>query len=396
MGDDVIHPEDKAKAADNKSPLPLRVLLPRAIIAALIGGLAGKILATLWCYYLGRLLFPSVFPNGRGMISANMSVGLTMIGGALLGLVIVLARGDKWLRAFATVIGVWLGAIVCFMGVIPLIGFSYFLLTALPPDKEQPPLTVNDLKFGIWTFVPMIPSGGAVLIAVFKMHVSDSAAWFQEMRANFLETCAAIFKPQERHKLERFVLQSPLSPDECRARLPQIATVETSKFAFWEKLPLPGFKPLNVRVEGNRWTFASRYKRSVLFFQSDLRPNENGIQINCASTWSAIAKINFMWNIGASTLILAIFALAAICQVLAVIFGHRPTNFLPIWGFLGISFIWSSFIAMLRTALFLGRKQQLMIIEAMERILEAQIIERETVRYKWGLFEEKPNAPTAS
>ncbi len=95
MTEGEIHPENKARAADKTSPLPLRVLLPRALAAMVIGGVSFHLLARFWCLILGNMLFPSVFPNGRGLMSANMSVGLTMFGGALFGLVFVCARGNK-------------------------------------------------------------------------------------------------------------------------------------------------------------------------------------------------------------------------------------------------------------------------------------------------------------
>jgi hypothetical protein len=135
--------------------------------------------ATVWCQVLGQWLFPVAFPNGRGMVSVNMSVGLSMIGGALTGLVLVLARGNVWLRASATVVGVWLGSIVFFMGVLTSIVSLYLLLTKIPPDPYTPKLTTTDLKLSLWAMLPMLLSGSSVLFSVFKMHVRNNANWFQ-------------------------------------------------------------------------------------------------------------------------------------------------------------------------------------------------------------------------
>lgn len=390
---DEIKPSETA--AENP-PLPLRVLLPRALVAIVIGGLAGKLIASVWVLWLGKWLFPTVFPSGRGMVAGDMSVGLTMIGGALLGLVLVCTRGNKWLRAIATVAGVWLGAIVCFMGVMSSAIFTFFLLTSLPPDNRTPPMTVADYKFSIWSAVPMILSGGAVLWAVFKMHVSDTAVWGKQWRADFAETWTAIFKPQARHQLERFVLQSPLSPEECRARLPQIADLISSPFAFWQRLPLPGLKPFVVYRLFNSWVFTGRYKKSGFNFEVDWEKSENGTLLRAASHlvrsnryYSLITGSTFLFVSG-------VMCLIVLGDLFLMLIGKKPLSAEPLFVLLIFGYGFGLFTFITRLSLNIARRQQLQIIKAMQQVFGAQIIERQTVRYKWGLWEEKsPNVAVA-
>jgi hypothetical protein len=381
-------------ATGEASPLPFRVLWWRALVAIAIGGFCGWAIATFWCHTLGELLFPSVFPAGRIMVAANTSVGLTTMAGAVLGMVMVFARGTVWLRAFASIIGVWLGGTVAFMGALSFVIFSYFLLTKLPPDNTQPPLTAADYKFSLWTFVPMLLSGGSVLFSVFKMHVSNNTSWFQNTKENIRESFIAVLKPQERHRLERFILQSPLSCEECQARLAQIADVETSPFAFWEKLPLPGFKPLTVKVKNNHWRFHARYRSVPFTFHADATPVENGTQIHCVSRWIPFAKYYALFIFSFPIVITIPFAtiqsLSAVFVGEANLFEAILNFFILItFGFLSFGFFaWCGMFLTIRPCFWMGRRQELMAVEAMQKVLEAQIIERQSVRYKWGLFEQ--------
>lgn len=394
MTDEIIG----SKTAADESSLPFFVLLPRAVVAMIIGGFAGWFLSTIWCYNLGRLLFPSIFPNGTILKAASQSVFLTALAGVFSGLVSIYARGNKWTRAFATVLSVWLGATVFFVNALMAIVFIVFLCTKIPSSPPTPPPKPTDIQFAIWTTIPALLSGSALLFAVFKMHVSDSTAWLRDTKVNFAETCAAIFKPQQKHQLERFVLQSPLSLEECRARLPQIADVDPSIFAFWRRLPLPGFNPLIVKVEGNQWSF-----KSAVVFDVELTGTENGTQLKGVPHWLPVMKywlllfggFYALWSLG--LLFMAFGGFVATFIQEPSIFSFIGGLLYAFAGFLIWLASWLYFRLFWRGFLWQGRKQQLMVINAFEQVLQAQIIERETVHYKWGLFEEKSeSAPTAS
>ncbi|HEY0072620.1 MAG TPA: hypothetical protein VGB77_00870 [Abditibacteriaceae bacterium] len=383
-----INESKNETATEEASPLPFRVLWWRALIAMLVGGLCGWAIATFWCHTLGRLLFPSVFPNSPVLKAADMAVGFTPIASALLALVMVCSRGTVWLRAFASVIGVWLGCLVFFMGFVSSVAFTYFLLTKIPKSPNTPPLTATDLRFSLWAMIPMMISGGSVLLSVIKMHAGKNLHWFQTTKENIRENFLAVFKPNEKHRLERFVLQSPLSIEECRARLPQIADVETSPFAFWEKLPLPGFKPLTVRVESNRWRFSGRYRKSGFAFYVDLTEAENGTRFQCVSRLNAFFKYYSLVFNAIFLFMLALFVLIFCSEIVLMLFNQKPTSAGPFIGLLFMAVLGLFFSFFSRFNFSVSRQQELMVIEKLQEVLEAQIIEREPVRYKWGLFEQ--------
>jgi hypothetical protein len=371
-------------AAEELSPLPFRVLWWRALISMLIGGLVGWF----FCYGLGHLFFPTAFQDIRveGELLGN-STSAFIAGGAA-GLCSILSKGGTWPRAIASIICVWFGWTFFVIPLLFIITILFYLANGnMPQQSTTNPPTLMQLspQLMAWSMVAPTIAGALLLHQSYKMHLAERRVeWLLNLRDGF----SAIFKPQERHRLERFVLHSPLSLEECRARLAQIADVETSPFAFWEKLPLPGFKPLTVTDENNHWRFSGRYKKAGLTFHTHLTPIENGTQLHCVSRWIKAMKFNFLWNIACASLLFVVFALAAIAHLFAIALGYKTTSNLPIFGFLFMLAFWAILIVMLRLSFWHSRQQELMAIEAFEKAFEAQIIEREPVHYKWGLFEQ--------
>jgi hypothetical protein len=199
----------------------------------------------------------------------------------------------------------------------------------------------------------------------------------------------------EKHRLERLVLQSPFSIEECQARLSQIATIETSRFAFWEQWPLPGFKKINVKVSENQWRFSGRYQRAPFTFNVEAATNENGTQLRCVSIWIPILQVHLIMLNLLPALMCVFSLLFAVNELVSAIAQSKPMGttlfsavLLLLVGLLISAVFWAYQTGLSRAVLWQGRKQELLIIAALEDAFEAQIVEREPVRYKLGLIQQ--------
>src|SRR5688572_10951434 len=94
-------------AAEPLSPLPFRVLWWRALAAMVVGGYGFWLVFYVWNQGLGRLFFPSAYQDPKVLALFNALPSGPIYPhpcGALLGLSLVLQRGNRWLRGVVTVL----------------------------------------------------------------------------------------------------------------------------------------------------------------------------------------------------------------------------------------------------------------------------------------------------
>jgi hypothetical protein len=377
----------------------------QAIVATLLGGVAGAVAGVTLLYgltySLTRFFFPAALLSASYLSAMDGTNMLGVLLGGVTGLAMTVPRENAYLRKVVAGLVLWIGA----SATVPTLAFLVIsaILTLRGNPKALAGMAQPVIPVMVCLELPILLWGVLLLRWGLKVVVNRSpgAVW-----ASFVADVRAVCMPRPDWRLETYTMSSAHSVETCLERLASETDVERgvlSKIRL--ALPLPGRKPVMVTIRPASAKPAGVYSMSSIPMSQEYqcRFRQRGIQTGyifdgllfssagetrlTGSSELPVPVFAFLlYWFGFLALVTVIFTLAFITALFSLATGGSMRAQNHGFALAVMSAMWLFGLLQLRFWQWRARQQELFIIALLQEILEGELIVSNPRRKRLLLF----------